>query len=115
MKKNPQEIVEQINALVLELAALAGVPAGKPVRTATTPSSEGKDMSGATGGIRLLAKDGKLDSPKKLPEIIDLLRQEGRHYSRPTVAMGLLNLVRERTLTRLQEKGDKNWKYVIRK
>jgi hypothetical protein len=116
MKKDPQKIVEQINLLVSELAALAGVPNNKPATQVKRPSSKGeKDTSGATGGIRLLIDEGKLDSPKQLPEIIEFLKQEGRHYSSQTISMGLLNLVRERTLTRFRDKGEKSWKYAIRR
>jgi hypothetical protein len=116
MKKDPQKIVEQINTLVSELAALAGVPESKPAAKAKVSPSKGeKDKSGATGGIRNLIQEGKLDSPKQLPEIIEFLKQEGRHYSSQTVSMGLLNLVRERTLTRFRDKGAKSWKYAIRR
>lgn len=117
MKKDPQKIAEQINLLVSELAALAGVAGSKPaIHQAKKPSlEEGKDTSGATGGIRLLIDAGKLDSPKQLPEIIEFLKQEGRHYSAPAVSMGLLNLVRERVLTRFRDKGEKSWKYAIRR
>jgi hypothetical protein len=79
-----------------------------------TPLKE-KSRSGATGGLRSLVDDGKLDSPKTASEIIEFLKQSGRHYSKPSVLMGLLNLVRERVLTRFTEKGVKNWKYVIRR
>ncbi len=79
-----------------------------------TPVKE-KSRSGATGGLRSLVDEGKLDSPKTASEIIGLLKQGGRHYSKPSVSMGLLNLVRERVLTRFNEKGEKNWKYVIRR
>ncbi|MEK7637217.1 MAG: hypothetical protein AAB402_02360 [Patescibacteria group bacterium] len=116
MKKDPQIIAKQINTLVIELASLAGVPAThRSVGVHKTPKSQNKDMSGATGGIRLLVEEGKIDSPKQLTEIIEFLRQEGRHYSRSTISMGLLNLVRERVLTRFRDKDDKNWKYVVRK
>jgi len=117
MKKDPQKIVEQINLLVAELAALAGVPSSKPATQAAKPSSKkGRDTSGATGGIRLLIDEGKLDSPKQLPEIIEFLKQEGRHYSSQTVSMGLLNLAtKERVLTRFRDKGEKSWKYAIRR
>ncbi len=115
MKKNPQKIVEQISILVSELAALAGVPSNMPTAQTKQSSTKGeKDMSGATGGIRILIQEGKLDSPKQLPEIIEFLKQAGRHYSSQTVSMGLLNLVRERTLTRFRDKGEKSWKYAIR-
>lgn len=116
MKRDPQKIVEQINALLTELASLAGVSVThRSAKTHKTTKSQNKDMSGATGGIRLLVEEGKMDSPKQLLEIMEFLRQDGRHYSRPTISMGLLNLVRERVLTRFRDKGDKNWKYVVRK
>jgi len=116
MKKDPQKIVEQINLLVSELATLAGAPGNRPAAQGKTTSSKGeKKTSGATGGIRVLIEDGKLDSPKQLPEIAEILKQEGRHYSAPTISMGLLNLVKERTLTRFRDKDVKGWKYVIRR
>jgi hypothetical protein len=116
MKKDPQKIVEEINILVSELAALAGVRNSKIATRTKKSSSKGeKDTSGITGGIRLLIDEGKLNSPKQLPEIIEFLKQAGRHYSSQSISMGLLNLVRERTLTRFREKGVKSWKYVIRR
>jgi hypothetical protein len=117
MKRDPKQIVAEIISLLSELAELAGAPAGSSpmqlTKLASTPSE--KDTSGATGGVRLLVQEGKLDSPRKLPEIVELLRQEGRHYSNPAVSMGLLNLVRERVLTRFKDKGEKTWKYAIRR
>ena len=118
MNKDPQKIAAQIIELVSELATLAGAPtANRSAKLHKSTATEKKDMSGATGGIRSLVGEGKLDSPKQLPEIKEFLRQEGRHYSTPTISMGLLNLVRppERLLTRFRDKGDKKWKYVIRK
>jgi hypothetical protein len=78
-------------------------------------ASEEKSRSGATGGLRSLVDAGKLDTPRTASEIIEFLKQEGRHYSKPSVSMGLLNLVRERILTRFKEKEDKNWKYAVRR
>ena len=116
MKKDAKTIVEEINQLVSELAALAGMPTQTVlVKSKKTTSSGKKDNSGATGGIRLLAEEGKLDPPKQLSEIMNLLKQDGRHYGKSTVAMGLVNLVRERVLTRFKADGDKNWKYAVRK
>lgn len=113
MNKDPQKIVEQIFSLVTELAEMTGhkVTVSKKV----VASSPKEKMNGATGGIRGLVDDGYLDDPKLLTEIIERLKQEGRHYSNPTVSMGLLNLVRERVLTRFRDKDKKIWKYVIRK
>src|SRR5665213_1214872 len=116
MKNDPKKIVEQINVLVSELAALAGMPkrsTASPIKH--TSGKKPKNTSGATGGIRLLVEEGKLDSPKQLPEIIEFLRQEGRHYASQSISMALLNLVRERVLTRFRDKGAKAWKYAIRR
>ena len=118
MKNKPEQLVQQIVEAVIELAALAGASPDRTQpqhKSQKLPVTERKDKSGATGGLRQLIDEGKLNTPKHLPEIIELLRQDGRHYSRPTVSMGLLNLFRERILTRFRDKGDKNWKYVIRK
>jgi hypothetical protein len=116
MKKDPKKLSEEIHALVSELAALAGVTKHDgPTHTKTSPGKKEKDKSGATGGIRILVDEAKLDSPKMLPEIMELLKQEGRHYSVQTVSMGLLNLVRERVLTRFRDNGEKHWKYAVRR
>lgn len=116
MKKNPKQLAENIITLVLELAELAG---GKietrPARVPRSPRESRKDTSGATGGLRVLIDEGYFDSPRQLPEIIERLKQEGRHYSSAAISMGLLNLVKERVLIRFRDKGDKKWKYVIRK
>jgi len=117
MKKNPKQLAEDIITQVRELAELAGVQ----VETRLTKIQQmlkrnnQKDMSGATGGLRILINEGYFNDPKQLPEIIERLKQEGRHYSNAAVSMGLLNLVKERVLMRFHDKGDKKWKYVIRK
>lgn len=116
MEKDPQKIEEQIIVLLTQLVELAGARVAKNSSFRKNAATlEKKDTSGATGGIRLLVEENKLDSPRQLPEIMEYLRQDGRHYSRPTVSMGLLNLVRERVLTRFRDKGDKKWKYAVRK
>jgi hypothetical protein len=116
MKKDPQKLVEQINLLVSELAGLAGVPKiNQDIQKERSSGKKEKNTSGATGGIRMLVNEGKLDSPKQLPEIVEFLRQEGRHYAVQSISMGLLNLVRERVLTRFRDKGAKSWKYAVRR
>lgn len=116
MKKNPKQLAENIIALVAELVELAGDKIEtRAIGIASSPRGDKKDMSGATGGLRVLISEVYFDSPKQLPEIIERLKQEGRHYSSPAISMGLLNLVKERVLTRFRDKGDKKWKYVIRK
>lgn len=116
MKKDPKQLAENIITQVLELAELAGVKIeSKSVKIKHDGKETKKDASGATGGLRVLISEGYFDNPKQLPEIIERLKQEGRHYSNATISMGLLNLVRERILTRFRDKGDKKWKYATRK
>lgn len=116
MKKDPKQIAEDIIALVSELVELAG---GKiemaQVKIQHSPKNSQRNTSGATGGLRILIEDGHFNSPRQLLEIIERLMQEGRHYSSAAISMGLLNLVKERVLTRFRDRGDKKWKYVIRK
>lgn len=115
MKKDPKQLAENIIALVSELAGLAGVVLlNEPIKSGRIKNTA-KDTSGATGGLRILIDEGYFNDPRQLPEIIDRLKQEGRHYSNATISMGLLNLVRERILIRFRDKGDKKWKYIIRK
>lgn len=114
MNKDPKKIVDQIFSLVTELAEMAGqknIQMPKNINKIFIKEKTG----GTTGGIRGLVDEGYLDEPKLLPEIIERLKQEGRHYSNAAVSMGLLNLVRERVLTRFRDKDKKIWKYVIRK
>ncbi|MGD0338241.1 MAG: hypothetical protein ABSB78_05580 [Bacteroidota bacterium] len=116
MNKDPKIIVEEIVSLVNELAGLAGTRMRDSKKTSSISAKKNgsEELSGATGGIRMLIEEGKLDEPRSLTQVGEFLRQAGRHYSNPSVSMGLLNLVRERVLTRLPGK-DKKWKYVIRK
>lgn len=116
MGKNPQKLANQIVELVSELAGLAGVKIDveSPPKSAETEKNK-KKYSGATGGVRLLLKEGFFDEPKRLLEVSNQLKMEGRHYPNPSLSMGLLNLVRERELIRIQEKGKKTWNYVVRR
>jgi len=116
MSKDPKKLAEKIIAQVLELAKLAGGKIDTTlVKTLHSQGGSQKNTSGATGGLRILVDEEYFDNPKQLPGIIERLKQEGRHYSSATISMGLLYLVRERILTRFRDKGDKKWKYVIRK
>ncbi len=114
MQKKPQQIAEQIIALVSELANMAdsSFSIGK---SGFNFQPKSKDMSGATGGLRVLLNEKYFDAPRLLPEIIERLKQEGRHYSNAAISMALLNLVKERLLTRFRDKGVKKWNYVVRK
>lgn len=116
MAKGPQEIANEIITLVSELVKLAGVkvdfkPKGNPSET----SEKSKLHTGATGGIRLLLSDGFFEEPRKLSQVRNQLKTEGRYYPNPSISMGLLNLVRDRKLIRIQEQGKKTWLYVVRR
>ena len=116
MEKDVKKLTENIISQILELAELAGANIKvKPNKTQHSIKETKKDTSGATGGLRILVDEGYFDDPRQLPAIIERLKQEGRHYSNATISMGLLNLVRERILIRFRDKGDKKWKYIIRK
>ena len=116
MKKDPKKIIAEIMVLLHELAELAGSPIDVAHEIIPKlPPQDQKSKTGATGGVRLLVEEGKLDAPIEVSEIIGLLSQAGRHYSNQTVSMGLLNLVRERVLTRLKNNENGKWKYVVRR
>ena len=107
MKKDARQLTSQIMALVEELAALkVGSSYEKQKKFPTK-------YKGATGGIRFLVDEGFFDSPQPGAAVIAKLKQEGRHYPRASIMMGLLNLVRGRVLTRIPD--GKNYNYVIRK
>ncbi len=114
MKKTKKELIDSIISQVLELGAMVQDDAEK-IKT-LSEKKVSKAAPGATGGLRFLINSEKyFDSPKQLGEIIERLKQEGRHYSKQTISMGLLSLVRERLLVRLRNSDDKNWNYVTRK
>jgi hypothetical protein len=74
-----------------------------------------EDFSGLAGGIRLLIKNGFLNSPKDFKEIKEELKREGYHYSNTGVISTLTEtfIKNKKILTRIKE--NKFWKYVIRK
>lgn len=114
--KRIKEIARQLLALSNELSTLLGEEGSLKTKIFSKKElATNKSKSGATGGLRTLIDEGKLDSPKQRSEIIELLKQDGRHYSRETISMGLLNLVRERALTRIRAKNSKKWEFVKRK
>lgn len=116
MNKDPKQLVKNIIAQVLELAELTGTKIKiKSTENQYDTKETKKDTSGATGGLRVLVDEGYFNEPKQLPAIVERLKQDGRHYSNATISMGLLNLVKGRVLMRFRDKGDKKWKYIIRK
>lgn len=113
MENKAQKIAEQIKLLLDELVILAGE---KPAtKSSVKVKVEKVSLKGASGALSMLIDEGFFDSPKELPEVMERLREIGRHYPQPTVAMNLLNLTKRRTFNRLKNKGSKNWLYVLRK
>lgn len=107
MKKDPSVIAEQIISLVGELVELSGNP--------VTVKKQKKDTKGAVGALNILIDEGFFENPQFLNAVITKLQEIGRHYPKPTVAMGLLNLTRSRVLVRIRNAKTKNWEYVVRK
>jgi hypothetical protein len=113
--RTAQQISDEIVGLLGELTALAGGPKSKSLPTPVKAQLESKSSSGPSGGIRQLVEEGKLNTPKDRSEIAELLKQEGRHYSKKVCGVALLRLVRDRVLSRIKESGSKTWKYVVRR
>lgn len=109
MNRDPQQIAKQIVSLVNELVELAGNPA---MVVSHQPKPEKK---GAVGALITLLEEGFFNKPQPLTTVIEKLQEMGRHYPRPTIAMGLLNLTRSRILVRIKNTKTKNWEYVVRK
>lgn len=120
-KRTPNEIVNDIAILLDELSSMLGGSARGDKRSSSVKVSakkDGKNYSGASGGIKMLIVNGFFQKPKLLSEVITRLRQEGFNYRRPVIAMALLRAVRNRSLTRLEVENPKNqekWSYAERK
>lgn len=112
MKRAPEQIIKEITSL---LGELNDVISGKSIDSRVLDKDlTSSNYSGATGGMRLLIEEGYFDQPRTLQEVMQVMEERGRYYPRPTVAMSLLNLVRERVLVRTKNNG-KKWHYVLRK
>lgn len=111
MKKEAQQIAEQIKVLVDQLAGMSTKEA--PSQKASRRRKVITNKKGAAGALSILIEEDFLDSPKSLSEIMGKLKEIGRHYPTNTVSMNLLNLTRRRTLTRIGK--PKKWQYVLRK
>lgn len=72
---------------------------------------------GLNGGIRLLIKNGFLDSPKSLKKITEELKRLGYHYSKKSISKALLVdfMKKWHILTRVNGRKGKFWKYVVKK
>ncbi len=113
MQKSPQHIAEEIKRLVDQL--VASTQSAPTHRKRDRQISSARSTKGAIGALSILMGEGFFDSPKDLPSVMGRLREIGRHYPQPSVAMNLLNLTRKRTLIRMRDGKTKPWQYVIRK
>ena len=114
MAKSADELVSKIIKLVNELGELSGGKTFIPSKIGNKiVKQKQNDYSGTIGGLRMLIDDGFFENPKNFIDIQTKLTEEGRYNSKPSISMGLLNLVKKRTLSRLGKKGV--WQYVIRK
>ena len=105
-----EEIKNRFEAIEKRLGALEGSPA-----PAETKLGKKEYFSGLAGGLRLLIKNGFLNSPKDFKEIKEELKREGYHYSDAGIISTLTEtfVKNKKILTRI--KDGKLWKYVIRK
>ena len=112
--KSPAQLIAQINVLLAELEASLGAA---PSKSAPITSTTTERFTGASGGIKLLLKEGFFATPKTLVEVIKRLSQEGFNYTATVVSVALLRQVRSRSLVRLPSTGagKEKWAYAIRK
>lgn len=107
MKRTNAEIISNIRAMLDELE---GVEGGAGQITMSTPAIV-KKPTGCIGAIQVLITEEFFNEPKDVASVMGRLKEEGRPYSVGLVSMNLLNLVKRKTLRRIQEGG---WKYIVR-
>lgn len=115
MKKNKQQIIEEIRILLNELEGVGDSATSGVVASKKKAQAKPDNYSGCSGGLRHLVEQGYFDQPRNKQEIVVKLKEIGRYYSSPLVSMNLLNLSgnTERLLTKLGQRG--SYKFVIRK
>ena len=113
-KKDVQKIADKIKGLVDQLVAISAGPKSSGQRIQKTKLSPTK--KGAAGALSILITEERFfDKPKNISAVMNKLKEMGRFYSQPNVAMNLLNLTRRRVLSRFPDKKTKGWQYVVRK
>ncbi len=110
MKRNKEQIIRDINALLQELGSTAETTSPLVHNMGTLKNSTKK---GCVGALQSLIEEGFFSELKKLEEVLTKLEEEGEPYSRALVSMNLLNLVKRKVLRRI--KREDKWQYVIRK
>lgn len=115
--RTKETIISDINTLLEELSGVSSTSAPNSNTTSSSGKNKGAKndkYAGCMGGIIYLKDRGFFSAPRGGKEVISELSKEGWHYSSALVSMNLLNLTRQRTLTRIQD-GKKGWLYVVRK
>lgn len=114
--RSKDTIINDINNLLEELANVGATSAKEPAGGSGGKKAPEKvdKYSGCMGGIVYLKDQGFFSTPRNGKEVIAELGKEGWHYSSALISMNLLNLTRQRALTRIQD-GKKGWLYVVRK
>ena len=114
MKQDAQKIANEIRELLDQLVAMSTGPKSDGQRSKKTKLVATK--KGAAGALSMLVtEECFFDRPRNISAVMGKLKEMGRYYPQPTVAMNLLNLTRRRVLSRFPDKKTKGWQYVVRK
>jgi hypothetical protein len=114
--KNPTQLIQELQALLNELAGSLGQDTSIITKN-TVSSSKAETFSGPSGGIKLLLAEGFFAEPKTLPAVVSRLRQDGFNYATQVISTALVRLVRARAMVRIPVNGEgkERWAYAIRK
>lgn len=113
MNSDIQKIAEQIKNLVDQLAGMScGQMANKKNSKQVKAVAKTK---GASGALSILIEEGFFEEPRDIAVIMNRLKEIGRHYTKPSVSMNLLNLTKRRAFTRIKDSKTKKWQYVLRR
>lgn len=87
----------------------------KPTKEHSKTKDLPRDYSGLVGGVRYLIDEKFFNTPRKLGEIIDKLKENGYFHDSGAVhrTVAVYFVKRDKILTRFKE--GKVWKYVIKK
>lgn len=88
---------------------------GEPLVSTTAPPSKELISTSVQGRITSLLDTGFFQSPKKATEVMTKLKETGYTYDIQRVSIGLMRLVRKRSLRRLTEErnGKEVYVYVV--
>lgn len=115
-KKTINQIIVEIKKLLKELESRINLN-NKRIKDNGVYSKDVKSVKrnsiGCIGFVETLISDGYFNSLRTSNNVMNKLEEEGQPYSRPTISMNLLNLVRKKILRRIKKDGQ--WQYIVRK